>query len=113
MDFASGIGGVRNLAVLAEDGERILCRGWRDDTDRGRAAVLAVLSASEHPTPRFADRLAHEYGLKDELDSRSAVKPLALLREQGRPILLLADPGGEPLGRLLGRPMETGRFLHL
>ena len=76
--------------------------------------MLAVLSASEHPTPGFVDRLAHEYGLKDELDGRSAVRPLALVREHGRTMLLLEDPGGEPLSRLLlGRPMEMGRFLRL
>ena len=107
-----GAGGPGSLTVLSEDGERVLCRGWRDDGDSDRIAVLAVLSASEHPTPGFVDRLAHEYGLKDELDGRSAVRPLALVREHGRTMLLLEDPGGEPLSRLLlGRPMEMGRFL--
>src|ERR1700733_5908680 len=89
--------------VLWVDGERVLRRGWRDGD---RTAVLAVLSASEHPTPGFTDRLAHEYGLKDELDGRSAVRPLALVREHGRTVLLLEDPGGEPLDRHLGQPME-------
>jgi serine/threonine protein kinase len=106
-----GAGGASSLAVLCEDDERVLCRGWRDNGDR--TAVLAVHSASERPTSGFIDRLAHEYGLKDELDGRSAVRPLALVRERGRTMLLLEDPGGEPLGRLLGQPMETGRFLRL
>ena len=56
-------------------------------------------------------RLAHEYGLKDELDGRSAARPLALVREHGRTMLLLEDPGGEPLARLLGGPIEMGMFL--
>ena len=103
-----GAGGAFSLTVLWEDGERVLCRGWRDDGDGDRTAVLAVLSASEHPTPGFVGRLAHEYGLKDELDGRSAARPLALVREHGRTMLLLEDPGGEPLDRLLGRPMEMG-----
>src|ERR1700726_4329789 len=102
-------GGVSRLTVLLEDGERVLCRGWRGDGDG--TAVLAVLSASEHPTPGFVDRLAHEYALKDELDGRSTARPLALVREHGRTMLLLEDPGGEPLAPLLGRPMEMGRFL--
>src|SRR6195256_4477258 len=106
-----GTDGAGGLALLCEDGERVLCRGWRDDGDGDRTAVLAVLSASGHPTPGLADRLAHEYGLKDELDGRSAVRPLALVREHGRTILIFEDPGGEPLDRLLGRPMEMGRFL--
>jgi PAS domain S-box-containing protein len=97
--------------VLLEDGERVLCRGWRDDGVGDGTAVLAVLSASEHPAPAFVDQLAHEYGLKDELDGRSAARPLALVREHERIMLLLEDPGGGPLARLLGRPMEMGRFL--
>ncbi|HWN48548.1 MAG TPA: protein kinase, partial [Xanthobacteraceae bacterium] len=111
LSVSLGAGGTSSLTVLGEDGERVLCRGWRDDGNGVRTAVLAVLSASEHPTPGLVDRLAHEYGLKDELDARSAVRPLALVREHGRTMLLLEDPGGEPLDRLLGRPMEMGRFL--
>src|SRR5882757_415242 len=103
--------GVGSFAVLLEDGERILCRGWRDDGDGNRTAVLAVLSASDHPTPGLVDRLVHEYALKDELDGPSVVRPLELLRERGQTRLLLADPGGEPLAGLLGQPMELGRFL--
>jgi PAS domain S-box-containing protein len=104
-------GGVSRLTVLLEDGERVLCRGWRGDGDANGTAVLAVLSASEHPTPSLVGRLTHEYGLRDELDGGSAARPLALVREHGRTVLLLEDPGGEPLYRLLGRPMEMGRFL--
>jgi predicted ATPase len=111
LSLSLGAGGTGGLAVLCEDGERVLCRGWRDDGDGERKAVLAVLSGSEQPTPGFIDRLAHEYGLRDELDGRSAVRPLALVREHGRAVLLLEDPGGAPLDRLLGQPMETGSFL--
>src|ERR1700693_2505690 len=109
MNLAPSLG-AGGLAVLCEDGERVLCRGWRDDGNGDRTAVLAVLSASEHPTPSLVGRLAHEYELKDELDGRSAVRPLALVREHGRTVLLLQDPGGESLNRLIGQPMETGRF---
>ena len=42
-----------------------------------------------------------------------AVRPLELVREHGRTMLVLEDPGGEPLDRLLGRPMEIGRFLRI
>ena len=113
MNLSSSLlgGGAGSLTVLSEDGERVLCRGWRDDGDGDQAAVLVVLSASEHPTPGFVNRLAHEYGLKDELDDRSAARPLTLVREHGRTVLLLDDPGGEPLDRLLGQPMEMGKFL--
>ena len=63
--------------------------------------------------PASLDRLAHEYELRDELDSAWAARPLALALKGGRTALLLEDPGGEPLERLIGKPMEAGRFLRL
>jgi PAS domain S-box-containing protein len=111
LSLSHGAGGTGGLTVLCEDGERVLCRGWRDDGAGDRKAVLAVLSASEQPPPGLVDRLAHEYGLRYELHGRSLVRPLALVHECGRTVLLLEDPGGGPLDRLLGQPMETGRFL--
>jgi serine/threonine protein kinase len=99
--------------VLWEDGERVFCRGWRYGGDVDSSAVLAVVPASDPPTPRSLDRLAHEYGLKDELDGAWAVRPLSLVRERGQTVLLLEDPGGEPPERLLGPPMEVGGLLRL
>ena len=75
--------------------------------------MLVVLPAAERPLPATLERLAHEYALRDELDAAWAARPLALLREGGRTALLLEDPGGEPLERLIGAPMEAGRFLRL
>ncbi|MBV8506823.1 MAG: AAA family ATPase, partial [Alphaproteobacteria bacterium] len=99
--------------VLWEDGERIYRRGWRLDDDGKRHAVLTVAPASDDPSRSSLDRLAHEYELKDELDGAWAVRPLNLVRDAGRTILVLEDAGGEPLDRLLGAPMEVGRFLRL
>ena len=100
------------LQILWDDGERILCRGRRQDED-GDLDVLQVSPAAEHPLPASIDRLTHEIDLKDELDGAWAVRPLELVRERGRPLLVLDDPGGEPLARLLGAPMEIGSFLRL
>jgi PAS domain S-box-containing protein len=75
--------------------------------------VLAALHAAERPRPAALDRFAHEYELRDKLESAWAARPLELTSEGGRPVLLLEDPGGEPLERLLGAPMETERFLGL
>jgi PAS domain S-box-containing protein len=111
--FWFGPGESGDLQVLHEDGERVLCRGWRDRGDGERTAVLAVLPASEHPPPGLVDRLTHEYELKDELDRAWAVRPLELVREDARTMLLLEDPGGGPLDRLLDRPFEIGKFLRL
>ena len=107
-----GTGGVNSLQVLWEDGERVFCRGERH-ADGQRAAILAVLPAAEQPAPATLDRFAREYELKDELDGTWAVRPLELVRDRGRTMLVLEDTSSEPLDRLLGLPMEMRSFLHL
>jgi PAS domain S-box-containing protein len=76
-------------------------------------AVLAVVPIAEHPSPATLNRLAHEFGLREKLDWAWAVQPIELQRGRGRTILVLEDPGGEPLTTLLGSPLEVGRFLPL
>src|SRR6516165_471643 len=99
--------------VLWEDGERVFRRGWRPDDDGSRSAVLIVLPAADQPSRSSLDRLTHEYELKDELDGAWAARPLELVRDAGRTMLVLEDSGGEPLDRLLGAPMQAARFLRL
>src|SRR5262245_4662013 len=101
-----------SLQVLWEDGVRAFCRG-RPSADGSPSTVLAVLLTEEHPTPASLDRLAHEHALRDQLGSAWAVRPLELVREHGRSLLMLEDPGGDPLARLLGEPMELASFLRL
>jgi serine/threonine protein kinase len=103
--------GSADFQALLEDGERVFCRGGSHANANG--SVLAVLPAAEHPTPATLDRFAHEYGLKEELDGAWAVRPRELVREGGRTMLVLEDPGGEPLEPLLGAPLETDHFLRL
>src|SRR6516164_9667409 len=99
--------------VLWEDGERVFRRGWRVDDDGNQHAVLTVVPAADHPSRSSLDRLAHEYELKDELDGAWAVRPLDLVRNAAGTVLVLEDPGGEPLDRMLGVPIEAVRFLSL
>jgi PAS domain S-box-containing protein len=106
------VGGYSGLQVLWEDGERVFCRG-KSHADGDPTSVLVVLPAAEHPTPVTLDRLAREFALKDELDGAWAVRPLELVRERGRIMLVLEDTCGEPLDRLLGLPMEVRSFLRL
>ena len=98
---------------LAKDDDRVMCRTWRVNADGAQTSVLTVRPLGEPPTAVSLVRLSHEYGLKDQLDSAWAVRPLALLRQGDRPVLGFQDPGGEPLERLLGTPLESGRFLRL
>jgi len=100
-----------SLQVLWEDGERALYRRRRADEKRAPRSVLALRLTAERPREASVDRLAHEYGLKDRLDSAWAVRPPGLVHDRDRTMLVLEDPGGEPLDRLLGEPMEALQFL--
>jgi hypothetical protein len=84
------------LQVLWADGERVFCRE-ESHTDGDGAGVLTVRPAAEYPSPATLDRLAHEYGLRDELDDAWAARPLQLVREHGRTSAarLAAIPAGE------------------
>lgn len=59
----------------------------------------------------------HEYSFAAELDPAWAAKPLAITRHEGRTTLLLQDPGGQPLDRILerdqGQPLDLTRFLSI
>jgi serine/threonine protein kinase len=98
--------------ILSEDRERLLCRWRRPGGDGIRESVLIVLPAADRPSRSSLDRLTHEHGLKDELDRAWAARPLELVRDGDRAMLVLEDPGGEPLDRL-GRPLETAHFLRI
>jgi hypothetical protein len=90
-----------SLQVVWEDGDRVFCREVRDRANGERNTVLVVLPAREPPTRDTLNRFRREYGLKDDLDDAWAVRPLELVHERGQTMLVLSDPGGEPLDRLL------------
>jgi hypothetical protein len=96
--------------TLRADEEFALSRARQDGE---QSTVLVVAPVSEYPALGSLARLEHEYSLRDELDPDWALRPLALTRREGRTMLVLDDPGGEPLDQFLGKPMELGRFLRL
>src|SRR5712692_6720209 len=79
--------------------------------------VLVVALTAEQPSPQGLRRLEHEYSLAVELDPAWSAKPLALTRHEGRTILILTDPGGEPLDLVLerdqGLPLDLTRLLRI
>jgi predicted ATPase/C4-dicarboxylate-specific signal transduction histidine kinase len=99
--------------VLWRDAERALCRLSRDGGTSDRHAFIPMASDAEHPTLESINRLMHEYELKDHLEASWAVRPVELLRESGRTMLVVEYAGGQPLDRLISGPMEIGRFLRL
>ena len=100
------------LTVAWEDGDRVFWRGRRDGID-GHRNVLVVMPAAEHPTPGILNRLTHEFELKDDLDDSWAARPLELVRERGQTVLVLNDPGGQPLNHLIDSPMDLPAFLRV
>ena len=102
------------LEPLQTDGGLILHRGVHPRPGNSvRPSVLIVAPAEEYASPATLARLEHEHALAAGLDPQWAVRPVALGRHHGRPVLVLDDPGGEPLDRQLGQPMEVGAFLRL
>jgi len=95
--------------TLREDREFAFCRGRRDNGEL--PTILLVAPVSDYPALGSLERLEHEFSLQDELDTDWAARPLALARREGRTMLVLEDPGGEPLNRLLGHSMELSRFI--
>src|SRR5579862_560937 len=104
---------IDSLEVLWEDTERAFCRLRRHDTDALLHAFLPIRSEAGHPTLETINRFTREYELRDHLDAAWALRPVELVRERERPMLLVEYIGGEPLDRLTGQPMEIGRFLRL
>ncbi|HTJ57913.1 MAG TPA: AAA family ATPase [Devosiaceae bacterium] len=102
-----------NLQVLWEDGERAYYRRSRPGAAPDRRSVLAAILTAEHPAATGLDRLAREFELRDELDSSWALRPLELVHEEGRTVLVLEDPGGEPLEGFLDTTADIGEFLRL
>src|SRR6266851_761293 len=80
------------------EGEVTLYRGAGD----GLAPILLVAPAGEPTARESLKRLEHEYALRALLAPR-----------EGRMTLVLEDPGGEPLDRVLGRPLEVTQFLRI
>jgi predicted ATPase/signal transduction histidine kinase len=78
----------------------------------GGAAPVLLVTAESNSLPCLR-RLEHEYGLRNELDASWSAQPVALLRYNARPSLVLEDPGGNPLDRLLGRPLDVSGFLRI
>jgi serine/threonine protein kinase len=89
------------------EGDISLYRG----SGNGLAPILLV--AAEETSLGCVERLEHEYALTCELDADWAARPVALTRYNGRLTLVLEDPGGAPLDRLLGRPLDVSHFLRI
>jgi len=97
--------------LLREDEEFILYRGHPRHAEA--ASVLLRAPASTHPAPETLKKIEREYSFRSELDPTWAVRPRALSHYEGLSVLVLENPGGEALDRLIQGPMEMGQLLRL
>src|SRR6267378_4272605 len=96
---------------LREDEEFILYRGRASEAEV--PSVLLLTPASSRPAPETLKKIDNEYSLRDDLDAAWALRPLVLSQYDGQKTLVLEDPGGEPLERLIHGPMEIRQVLRI
>ena len=89
------------------DGDLALYRGC------GKGLSPILLAAAESGSIASHKRLEHEYALKGNLDAAWAAQPIELSRHHNRAALVLEDPGGAVLARLLGQPLGITEFLRI
>jgi PAS domain S-box-containing protein len=89
------------------EGDIALYRG----SGNGLSPIL--LATVKETSLDCVEQLEHEYALKEELDADWSVRPVALTHYNDRMTLVLEDPGGAPLDRLLGRPLDVSDFLRI
>src|SRR5262245_12628521 len=102
------------LETLHQDGEFILYRGRRRtnaETETDPSSILALSPVAEHPSPTTIRKIQQEFSFKDDLSSAWAVRPIALAQQGSRTMVLFEDREGEPLDRLVRRPVELQPFL--
>jgi PAS domain S-box-containing protein len=111
MDLEGDAGLMRDLSSYAfsplREGDIALYRG----SGEGLPPILLV--TVENASLACLRRLEHEYALGADLDAAWAARPIELSRHLNRSALLLEDPGGAVLDRLLGQPLGIARFLRI
>jgi PAS domain S-box-containing protein len=100
-----------SLARLRDDGEFALYRASAKEAEP--TSVLLITPSSTRPKSDTLKKIKHEYSLRGDLDSAWAARALHLSEENGQVALLLEDPGGEPLDKLLSQGMGMAQSLRL
>jgi len=101
------------LEVLWQDGDRLYCRLWRESDDGVRREFLLAQPCAEHPTPSAVTGLVHEYALREHLDEPWALRPLELVRERRRTMLVFESTRARPLHEGIGDGLPIATFLRL
>ncbi len=100
----------RVLEKLSDDGNFVLSRALAND---GEETFLVCAPSAPLSAAETLARLRHILGLRQELDASFATTPRELIEEDGRPALILDDPGATLLASTVGTPWELGPFLRV
>jgi predicted ATPase/signal transduction histidine kinase/ActR/RegA family two-component response regulator len=79
----------------------------------GQGLPPILLVTAENASLARIKRLEHEYALRADLNPAWAAHPIELSRYRNRLALVLEDPGGVVLNRLLGQPLGVAEFLRI
>src|SRR6202165_5570529 len=96
----------RYVFSTLREGEATLYRGSGEGLD----PILMVAPVREYSARESLERLQHEYALRAILDPDWAARPVALAPRDGRMTLVLEDPGGAPLDRVIAGPLDVTPF---
>jgi predicted ATPase/signal transduction histidine kinase len=84
---------------------------------RGQGGQRPVLGVAQSQPLQKHDRLLNEYALASQLDPAWAARPVKVINYRGQEVLILEDPGGEPLDLVIERgreaPVDLSRFLRI
>ena len=100
-----------SLDLVREDAEFILYRAHSQQLQP--SSILLLTPFLTRPSPETIEKINHEYSLSGELDNAWALPPLAISSYNDKRVLVLEDPGGAPLNRVVEGAMEMRLFLRL
>lgn len=104
------IPGYTITAPVCETGDLLLYRVTRIADG---LPVLLKIPAASRPAPALLNRLEREFEMARDLDSSRIVRPLALERQAGNAVLVLAQGPVKTLASVLGRPLDIPTFLRI
>jgi serine/threonine protein kinase len=99
------------LDSLRDDREFILYRARSKQPEL--PSLLLLTPSSSRPSAEILEKIEHEYSLKGDLDTSSALRPVEITSFNDKRVLVLEDPGGTSLNRAIEGPMEMKQFLRL
>jgi PAS domain S-box-containing protein len=94
--------------AIREEGEYVLYRGQKGDE---RSSLPMAESTSNGPAIHSLADSKDETSIQEKLDPERGTPPVAIQRRDGRTMLLLEDPGGEPVGTPPGNSLALKAVL--